>query len=91
MVAQSMIERVARILCKQWGRDPDEIVKGEGAAFGRSWPGWEAFVDEAGDIIAAMREPTEGMNDAICDVATDRPHADYWRAGIDAALTERAR
>lgn len=36
--------------------------------------------------ILAMREPTDDMVDAIVDVSPDRPHADYWRAGIDAAL-----
>jgi hypothetical protein len=91
MIAQSMTERVARILCKQWGREPDEVVQGERAAVGRSWLGWEAFADEAKDIMAAMREPTEDMNDAIVDVAPDRPHGDYWRAGIDAALAEPSR
>jgi hypothetical protein len=36
--------------------------------------------------IEAMREPTGEMVDAIVDISPDRPHADYWRAGVDAAL-----
>ncbi|RVT90127.1 hypothetical protein [Sphingomonas crocodyli] len=37
-------------------------------------------------ILQAMREPTDNMNDAIADIMPERPHAIYWKAGIDAAL-----
>jgi hypothetical protein len=55
------LERAARVLCDLAGRDPDEVCVGEGNAVGQTWMGWEAFVENARDVIAAIREPSEEM------------------------------
>jgi hypothetical protein len=49
-----VIERVARLLCEFEGRDPDEIVQGEGAAAGEQWLGWQAFETQAVRILAVI-------------------------------------
>lgn len=94
-MSHSMIERVARMICANQGGDPDAITYGEGAAWGKSWTGWQAYANEAREIIAAMREPTDDMVDAG-EATADRPclcmSARYaWRAMIDEALAEDAK
>jgi hypothetical protein len=83
---QGMIERVAFAFyaeeCRTMGLAPDPLE--ELAPLRR-----ETFLRFARAAVTAMREPTADMEEAIVDVSPDRPHADYWRAGIDAALEEQ--
>lgn len=71
----SMVERVARALCKSKGY----AWSSETAA---TQEGWRKSARAA---IAALREPTEGMRDAFRFCADSN---EIWRAGIDAALAE---
>lgn len=100
----TMIERVARALCVAAGHDPDRThdiyVEGDPDA-GVAWAGYRR---EARAAIEAMREPTEAMVDAACDVVVgfSGEYDDYnvylgshefngvWTAAIDAALKESA-
>ena len=72
----NMLERVARAICaKTSGTDDDRQ--------------WSMFIDAARAAIAAMREPTGGMNSAgqDCEAGTyeeDIPR--IYTAMIDAAL-----
>ena len=83
----TMIERVARVLCRHSGSNPDIYNR---------WsmePLWHAYRNEAREILAAMREPTEGMLRSAWgiqwDWANGRAAADDWRVMIDAALAEK--
>lgn len=51
-----VLERVARALCEEDGKQPDCPFRGE--------PYWRTYEDDARVAIEAMREPTEGMADA---------------------------
>ena len=76
----TMIERVARAICQS---------QTQGAGF------WKAFVPEARAAIAAMREPTAEIEDAIrrTDCWDPEEHTESyghaWRYAIDAALEEK--
>lgn len=82
-MADTMIERIARVLCAREGRDPDEVCIGEGAATGRTWTRWQAFATEADDVLAAMREPTFEMIAACGDLIGSQQ--EHWKRSIDAA------
>jgi hypothetical protein len=72
----TMIEKVARAICKTHGAfDPDALTDGVAA--------WKYYVSEARSAIAAMREPT----DKIIREAGQSQHEAY-QAIIDAALKE---
>jgi hypothetical protein len=72
----TMIEKVARAICKTHGAfDPDALTDGVAA--------WKYYVPEARSAIAAMREPT----DEIIREAGQSQHEAY-QAIIDAALKE---
>jgi hypothetical protein len=86
--APSLIERIARVLCAREGRDPDEAVRGEGAAIGETWFGWQAFASDAVDILREMREPSDIMIDAayVEDVDGYARPTGTWQAMIDAEI-----
>ncbi|MDO7841057.1 hypothetical protein [Sphingomonas immobilis] len=87
---KTMIERVAREICKLEWRDPDEVCIGEGHASGQTWLGWQVYVAESRAIIEAMREPTEGMRSAWLGSGRESVTAARdWNAMIDAALAEK--
>jgi len=98
MSEQSMIERVARAIVAVEGRGPDSVV---GYRDGRPTLAWHQLTTHARAILQTMREPTEGMLNAIADPARAfddservtktimREDADgHYRAMIDAALDE---
>lgn len=79
-----MVEKVARAICD------DQL-----------WPGaWiktnevemDAYNRQARAAIAAvldaMREPSEGMQEAALDLRMDSPYTDAWRAMLDACREE---
>lgn len=87
-----MVERVARALTTAAGHDPDGSVQtmiGKAAI-------WTLGVEQARAAIAAMREPTGVVVEAVESKAEERCRAapamtrwygeDVWAAGIDAAL-----
>lgn len=99
----TMIERVARALCKAAGDHPDSLYAGPPIdepvflSSGAIQPtlGWHKYVPEARAAITAMREPTEAMDLSACKVTTSTRYGDgssvpvaVWEAMIDAALTE---
>jgi hypothetical protein len=75
----SMVERVARALCKENAKDPDWPVAGT--------PYWKAYEREARAAIEAMRQPTEAMRES----GRHRPEtmAEIWNTMITAALDTR--
>lgn len=52
----------------------------------------EEYRDRAGTAIAAfldaVREPSEGMQEAALDLRMDSPYTDAWRAMLDACREE---
>ena len=71
----SMVERVARAICRHEGDEED-------------WPCW---FGEARAAIEAMREPTEAMVDAFVWYGHGKTIGDVarigWQSMIDAALS----
>jgi hypothetical protein len=73
MTEQSMIERVARVLCECDGYDPDQLEPGNTpyhdnteVVDGRLRGGpafrlWRLYAKDARAALEALREPTEGM------------------------------
>lgn len=87
-----MVERVARALCAEAGRDPDKI-----AFPSEAFQLWRFYIKGARAALAAQREPTEAMLAAECDTVTGgrqrlSDYLDYvdarsvWRAMNDEAL-----
>lgn len=79
-VQSEMVERVARAIYIAWAGKEADVEEG-----------WTDCVPEARAAIAAMREPTEAMNDAAGRLPVLCEHAmvdddEAWRARIDAAL-----
>ena len=83
MMVESMIERVARAICKSQTQTDRT---------------WEAFLPEATAAIEAMREPTDAMVMAAewaepeyreDDMDVGATYKAEWRAAIDAALNEQ--
>lgn len=85
-MADTMIEQISRVLCEREGRDPDEVVEGEGAAAGSTWLGWQAFATEAIDVLKAMRIPSVMMILSCADLPGSQQ--EYWTRSIDAAIAE---
>jgi hypothetical protein len=91
----NMTERVARILCQQADRDPDEVVAGEGRAIGVTWLAWEAFETNARAVLTALHEPDGAMKAAGAEFFEEGDAkqngfaaAIVYQAMIDAALVE---
>lgn len=80
----SMIEVVARVLCKENGTDPDEMW---GSDEDRE-PNWRLYAADARAAIAALRVPSEAMVTAGEDDDHSVDPEATWRAMIDAALAE---
>ena len=76
----SMIEQVARTLCRDDGHPEDTMFEGR--------PLWESYRGTSRAVIAAMRTPTDGMMRAALryNVLSDADRT--WPPMIDAALTE---
>lgn len=88
-----MVERVARVLAKSNGVDPDGSSAGtfDGGSLLRGIPGWQNFSDEARLVITAMREPSEQMmhqaNEDYGGLIMDKSIAKCsWRCMVDEAL-----
>lgn len=76
----TMVERVARAICKACGDASGEIWKFDN--FDAS--SQHEFIVQARTALEAMREPTQRMLDATLTDAS----AFTWRTMIDAALNE---
>lgn len=89
-MAETMIERIARVLCEKDGGDPDEVRLGEGHAAGKTWLGWQAHASDARDILGVMRDPSEAMIGAgrIVLLEGERVTVEAYQAMIDAAREE---
>jgi hypothetical protein len=98
MVGRSMVERVARELCRCDGYPEDHRYEGK--------PMWASYADTARKVIAAMREPSRSVlaagiekaeelvdhsadteGEYRCNVPSDAPMP-IWQAMVDAALAE---
>lgn len=79
-----MRERIARALCSVTGADPDgPHINGK-----PRWEGWEPYADA---VLAAMRVPSNAMEDAGAAHCQSFEHAaTVWRAMIDAARNGEA-
>lgn len=75
-----MIERAARAAAKIDQPTRDYI------SFNES--GKKYYRDLTIEIIKAMREPTEKMNEAALNVGPDRSPNEYWEAYIDSILND---
>ncbi len=86
----SMVERVARALAKADRKDPDAPawIKYPGPEiYGVCWR--DQYADKARAAIAAMREPTKAMTDALDSFGAPLGIIEEgWQAAIDAALAE---
>ena len=89
-VIESMVERVARAICKNRGWNPDV----SNIAANRFGMRWQAFEAEAREYIAALREPTEAMciaGDVAQSAWEDRYNGGNarkaWEAMLDSALS----
>lgn len=97
---ESMVERVARAIC---GEDPDRVgpvTCDDGRRVAPGQPAWTAWADDARKAIAAMREPTNSMEEAGEEAVyscyslepgegfDENPGPTAWRAMIDAALAD---
>ncbi|UAK25679.1 hypothetical protein [Sphingomonas nostoxanthinifaciens] len=86
MTEQTMIERVARALCRHDGHGENIRMDGR--------PMWVSYVPEARAEVAAMCEPTKGMRLAAAEKLDRNPSPIrpsgplYWAVMIDAALAE---
>lgn len=96
-IAPSMIERIARLICKARGMDPDARAdaKFEGADIRPSVEvgdmlEWQCASGWARSILKAMREPTHPMDKAGQEVTARSLFrcSSVWEAMIDAALSE---
>lgn len=87
-MAESMIERVARVLAEKDGVHPDWSATGMGMPGPEdNEPGWKLYEEEARAAIEAMREPTDAMVVAGRDETDWEPKARaVWSSMIDAAL-----
>lgn len=103
-MSESMIERVARAICKETNIAmegvtetvfdcPDAVymrwVRGEGHH--DPIPRWTLYIPQARAAIEAMREPTNKMYDAAHDGAAPgdpNTFGEMWSNAIDAALKE---
>jgi hypothetical protein len=94
----TLIERVARALCAEFGIPPDSIhwkTEGDDPAKFQSAKNWTRFSAEARTAIEAMREPTEVMLaaakalDVIPDWNDCASAEQHYAAMIDAALSEK--
>lgn len=92
---ETMVERVARALCRADGLDPDADWRDQGAVFltFAIEPGkaqcWRTYEAKARAAIEAMREPTTAMTsafDAACDEHGHCLARFGYRIMIDAAL-----
>ncbi len=98
MQSASAIERIARVLCRQDGADPDEVRQGEGAAAGRTWLGWQAYAANARACVASLRTLNDSSamiagSGALSSVRKGPQPKDAkrcWRAMIEAMLADKA-
>lgn len=95
-----MIEKVAKAMCVAEGIDPNilcysympqKISNGLYVAPHEQicYPAWTFNIKAATAAIAAMREPTEGMREALNNVDKDiMSIVEWYQVLIDAALKE---
>jgi hypothetical protein len=84
MMSESMIERVARAICRANGRDPDRLEPGDAPGIDGQLPNgdpahfvWKHYMDEARAAIEALREPTDDMiyvGEGYCDFMLPSTH-----------------
>lgn len=92
MADAPMLERIARVLCKQRWRDPDEVVVGEICAAGQTWLGWHGFVSDARDVLMAIRDLSPAALATFEAEGHGAHHSDFadrWRALMDLEIAER--
>lgn len=85
-MTDSMIERVARALCRCRASQPDYVL-GWSSVDQEVHYCWNEWVEEARAAIQAMRTPTEAMVDAGYRAAGPPPS--QYVAMTDAALKEK--
>jgi hypothetical protein len=94
-MADTIVERVARILCREDGDDPERICRGEKRSAGTTYRSWQAYVSVARRIVAAKRDPEDGMVDAGFDAELDEEGdmapRNVWEAMIDEAQAGKHR
>lgn len=83
-----MIERVARALCEEAGRNPDQTVFD---AAGKEVALWCTYEPQALAAMAAMREPTPAAIETIASLLTTYRMLvrDEMRSGVFARHTEK--
>lgn len=74
-MAESMVERVARAICRAHGKWIED-------------DSWRIYQDEARAAIEAMREPTDAMMRQM-EIAGGAGMRGVWWMGVDAALNEQ--
>lgn len=84
---ETMIEKMARAVCKHANVDPDQQIWSQGGT-GPCISAWELRVDAIRAILEVMRESTFQMEIAMDAVRDCTGVDDIWRTGIDAALKE---
>ncbi len=99
------LERAARALCELAGEAPDAPAMAGGfqrsVSSGVRLPNegpfrWQAYTGQARAVLAAIREPSEGMTEIGSakfrgvGIQTRQAVGDAWEVMIDAALEEGA-
>jgi hypothetical protein len=86
-MTSTMLERVARALCRLDGHPENATMDGK--------PLWQDYLPEARAAIEAMREPDEVMVEAMQAARNQQAMTVRdlvvmpWQAGIDAAVGEK--
>jgi len=87
------LEVAARAICKEFGVDPDSLIKAEDdvhVGFGLREPhlAWTRYVGMAAAVLEAVRTPSVKMLAAADDLPCSVSATECWEAMIDAALNE---
>lgn len=86
-----MVEKVARAICEDIWRDPDDATGGcspSGVQLYEGEKAWTSFEELARAAIEAMREPTQAMCDAMHEVPQSPFIGHEYVTMIDAALKQ---
>lgn len=83
----TLVERAARAMCDYYCEDPDAIDDVPGLDHKRL-ARWRRYAPVAAAVLEAIKEPTQGMQEAGFKNGASEYSYDCWRAMIDAALAE---
>lgn len=90
-MTDNIIERTARAIAEYYNEDPDEVDTFQQTATGKDLARWRAYAPVVAVVLQAIREPTEGMLEAVH--VSDEWNADdpegIWRVMIEAAMHGR--